>query len=46
MRERVEMAGGEFTSGRRPDGGWAVAARLPLHPGADGLIADQAEMAV
>jgi signal transduction histidine kinase len=46
MRERVEMAGGEFTSGRRPDGGWAVAARLPLHPVADGLIADQAEMAV
>jgi signal transduction histidine kinase len=31
MRERVEMAGGEFISGRRSDGGWAVAALLPLH---------------
>jgi signal transduction histidine kinase len=30
MRERVEMAGGELTTGPRPDGGWAVAARLPL----------------
>ena len=30
MRERVAMAGGELTTGRRPDGGWALAARLPL----------------
>jgi signal transduction histidine kinase len=30
MRERVEMARGALTVGPRPDGGWAVAARLPL----------------
>jgi signal transduction histidine kinase len=30
MRERVAMAGGELTAGRRPDGGWAVVARLPF----------------
>ena len=30
MRERVAMAGGELTAGRRPDGGWAVVARLPV----------------
>jgi signal transduction histidine kinase len=30
MRERVEMAGGKLRTGPRPDGGWAVAARLPL----------------
>jgi signal transduction histidine kinase len=46
MRERVEMAGGEIISGRRPDGGWAVSARLPLHEGADGLMADEAKVAV
>jgi signal transduction histidine kinase len=32
MEERVAMAGGELTAGRRPDGGWAVVARLPLEP--------------
>jgi signal transduction histidine kinase len=30
MQERVAMAGGELTAGRSPDGGWAVAARLPF----------------
>jgi signal transduction histidine kinase len=30
MRERVEMARGALTAGPRPDGGWAVTARLPL----------------
>ena len=30
MRERVEMAGGELSTAPRPDGGWAVTARLPL----------------
>jgi signal transduction histidine kinase len=30
MRERVEMARGALTVGPTPDGGWAVAARLPL----------------
>ncbi len=29
MRERVALLGGELTAGRRPDGGWRVAARLP-----------------
>ena len=30
MRERVEMAGGELTTGPRADGGWTVTARLPI----------------
>ncbi len=30
MRERVEMVGGELSAGQRPDGGWAVVARLPV----------------
>jgi signal transduction histidine kinase len=30
MRERVGMYGGSLASGPRPEGGWTVAARLPL----------------
>jgi signal transduction histidine kinase len=30
MRERVELYGGAFESGRRPNGGWLLRARLPL----------------
>ncbi|MBJ7602162.1 MAG: two-component sensor histidine kinase [Candidatus Dormibacteraeota bacterium] len=30
MRERVAMFGGDFQAGPAPDGGWYVAARLPL----------------
>ncbi|MEV7608782.1 sensor histidine kinase [Microbacterium sp. NPDC089320] len=33
MRERVELLGGSFTAGPTPDGGWEVAASLPLHEG-------------
>lgn len=34
MRERAEALGGELTAGPTPDGGWSVAARLPLRVGA------------
>jgi signal transduction histidine kinase len=30
MRERVALLGGELESGRRPDGGFRIAARLPV----------------
>ena len=33
MRERVALLHGEFTAGPRPDGGFRVAARLPLPTG-------------
>jgi signal transduction histidine kinase len=32
MRERAAAAGGEFTAGRAPGGGFEVTARLPLEP--------------
>ncbi len=30
MRERVAALGGSFEAGPRPDGGWRVAASLPV----------------
>jgi signal transduction histidine kinase len=33
MRERVSLLGGEFSAGPRPEGGFRVAARLPLPVG-------------
>ena len=30
MRERVALFGGELAAGRRPEGGWALRARLPV----------------
>jgi signal transduction histidine kinase len=32
MRERVAVFGGRLETGRLPDGGWRVLARLPLEP--------------
>lgn len=32
LRERVELLGGEFTAGKRPDGGFALRVRLPADP--------------
>jgi signal transduction histidine kinase len=32
MRERVHLCGGEFSAGPLPEGGFEVAATLPLHP--------------
>ncbi|PXX58093.1 signal transduction histidine kinase [Nocardia tenerifensis] len=32
MRERVQSAGGRFRAGPRPDGGFTVAAELPIRP--------------
>ena len=46
MRERVEMARGELTAGRRPDGGWAVVARLPIGHEASAVSAGPATVAV
>ncbi|UWZ34122.1 sensor histidine kinase [Dactylosporangium roseum] len=34
MRERVSLLGGDFAAGPRPDGGFRVAARIPLPAGA------------
>jgi signal transduction histidine kinase len=36
MRERAAMLGGELTAGPQPDGGYAVAAVLPVGDGGDG----------
>ena len=33
MRERIELLGGSFTAKPTADGGWEVAASLPLHEG-------------
>jgi len=30
MRERVSALGGTFEAGPRPDGGWRVAASMPV----------------
>ena len=46
MRERVEMAGGELTAGRRPDGGWAVVAPLPVGQGVSAVPGGQTTVAV
>ncbi|MFD7032373.1 sensor histidine kinase [Streptomyces sp. NPDC059917] len=35
MRERVRLTGGTLDTGPLPDGGFRVAARLPLHPPAE-----------
>ncbi|WP_235882690.1 ATP-binding protein [Streptomyces apricus] len=31
MRERAQSAGGRLHAGRRPEGGFAVTAELPIH---------------
>jgi signal transduction histidine kinase len=46
MRERVQMAGGELTSGPQANGGWAVTARLPLGLGAGQAPAGTTKVAV
>jgi signal transduction histidine kinase len=46
MRERVAMAGGELTAGRRPDGGWAVVAGLPLDAQANAVSEESARVGV
>ncbi|MEV7579552.1 sensor histidine kinase [Streptomyces erythrochromogenes] len=48
MRERVRLTGGTLDTGPLPDGGFRVAARLPLHPGdgsAGGNAANEADRA-
>lgn len=32
MRERIDLLGGAFEAGHRPEGGWRVHASVPLHP--------------
>ncbi|WNF00221.1 histidine kinase [Streptomyces luomodiensis] len=32
MRERIELLGGSFEAGHRPEGGWRVRASVPLRP--------------
>ena len=34
MRERVAVYGGELSAAARPEGGWRVAARLPVEASA------------
>ncbi|MBV9337659.1 MAG: hypothetical protein JO243_17375 [Solirubrobacterales bacterium] len=46
MRERVAMAGGELSAGRRPDGGWAVVARLPVRQEAGTATEEPAKVTV
>lgn len=40
IRERVSMYRGDFTAGPRPEGGFRVAARLPLAPADSPAVAD------